>query len=147
MRNVNYPNQGHQIVAGWDNESLLKDWTAYFGTDGERFAPPYDRNGYSDGVKRRLNNGRIKMVGRIVIALTHPAITDGQIAALQNTFTVDGVSGPVTIAMHYPGAVGRLTVARYNAYINIDTDQLKTLQRENNAYVGFVTEYVVEEVL
>jgi hypothetical protein len=147
MRIPRYVNQGHKIVAGWDNEPTLRDWTAYSGADGQPFAPPYDRNGYTAGVIRRLNTGGIKRSGFPIARLTLPAITDGQIAYLASQFTVDGVTGNVTIAIHLPGAQGKNDVSNFNAVFNLDTDQLTTLTRRNDAYEDFVCEYVIVEVL
>lgn len=147
MRNLRFPNQGHKIVAGWDNVPTLQDWTAYVGTDGERFAPPYDRNGYTAGVIRRMNTGSIKYAGYSIARLTLPAVTDGQIETLQDTFTGDGVTGNVTIAIHLPGSVGKSDVANFNAVFNLDVNQLTSLERREDAYKNFVLEFVIVEVL
>lgn len=142
-----YQNQGHKVVAGWDNAATLRDWTSYTGTDGQRFAPPYDRDGYTAGVIRRMNTGGIKRSGFPIARLTLPVITDGQIAALQSQLTADGVTGNVTIAVHVPGSVGKSDVSTFNAVFNLDTDQLRTLTRSENSYEKFVLEFVIVEEL
>lgn len=147
MRWPIFQNQGHMIVKGWGNPLTLKDWTAYAGEDGQVFAPPYDRDGYTAGIIRRLNSGGIARAGFPIVRLTHPAITDGQIAWLQNTLLDGGVSGNVTVAIHLPGAMGKTDVSNFNAVFNLDTDQLTTLRRRQNAYEGFQTEFVIVEVL
>jgi hypothetical protein len=140
-----YQNQGHMIAAGWN--ATLRDWTAYIGADGQRFAPPYDRDGYTAGVIRRMNTGGILRAGFPVMRLTLPAVTDGQIAYLGTQFTSNGVSGNVTIAIHLPGAMGKADVSNFNAVFNLDTDQLTTLTRRNDAYEKFILEFVIVEVL
>lgn len=147
MRYPTFPNQGHMIVAGWDSAPLLRNWVAYYGTDGQQFAPPYDRDGYTAGIVRRMNTGGIKRVGFPIVRLTLPVATDGQIAYLGNQFTADGVSGNVTIAVHVPGAVGKTDVSNFNAVFNLDTDQIGSLTRRANAYERFVLEFVIVEPL
>lgn len=142
-----YQNQGHMWVAGWDNASLLKNFVAYLGADGQPFAPPFDRDGYTAGVIRRMGTGGILRAGLPVVRLTLPAVTDGQIATLQNDFTADGASGNVTIAVHVPGSMGKADVSNFNAVFNLDTDQLTTLTRKANTYEGFVLEFVLVEPL
>lgn len=145
IRMPKFQNQGHQIAAGWN--AVLRDWTAYLGDDGQQFAPPYDRKGYTEGVARRLNTGGVKHSGMPIARLILPAVTDGQIAFLASEFTDDGVSGNVTIAIHLPGAMGKMDVSSFNAVFNLDTDQLTSLERKNNAYTDFVLEFVIVEVL
>lgn len=147
MNILRFPNQGHMIAANWDAEALLKDWTAYTGDDGQRFAPPFDRNGYTAGVVRRLLSARIKYAGFPIARLTLPVITDGQIAFLQDTFTEDGVAGNVTIAIHMPGSTGKEDTANFNAVFNLDVNQLTSLQRRADGYEDFVCEFVIVEVL
>lgn len=142
-----YPNQGHRIAADWDTESLLRDWTAYSGNDGQRFAPPFDRNGYTAGVVRRLLSARIKYAGLPIARLTLPVVTDGQIAFLQDEFTEDGVAGNVTIAVHTPGSIGKEDTATFNAVFNLDVNQLASLTRRADGYEDFVLEFVIVEVL
>jgi hypothetical protein len=147
MRIPRYVNQGHKIISGWDNVPTLQDWTLYVGTDGERFAPPYDRDGYTAGVVRRLNTGSIRMSGFPIARLTLPYVTDGQIAYLQNEFTDDDVTGNVTIAIHLPGAVGKDAVSNFNAVFNLDVNQLGSLTRRGDGYEDFSLEFVIVEVL
>lgn len=142
-----FPNQGHKIVADWDNVPTLRDWTAHTGEDGQRFAPPFDRDGYTAGVVRRLMSARIKYAGLPIARLTLPVITDGQIAFLQSAFTEDGVAGNVTIAIHLPGAVGKQTVSNFNAVFNLDVNQLTSLTRRADGYEDFVLEFVIVDVL
>lgn len=147
MRFPPYQNQGHMVVSGWDNVPTLKNWTAYIGTDGERFLPPYDRDGYTSGVTRRMNTGGILRSGFPIAKLTFPAITDGQIDYLITTLGGGSVSSNVTVAIHAVPSVGVNDVSNFNAVMNIDTDQITTLQRKEDAYVGFVVEFVLVEAL
>lgn len=135
------------IAPGWNAAALLKNWTAYLGDDGQRFTPPYDRNGYTEGIARRLNTGGVKHSGFPIARLTLPFVTDGQISFLASEFTDDGVSGNVTIAIHLPGAMGKNDVSNFNAVFNLDTDQLTTLTRRANGYKGFSLEFVIVEAL
>lgn len=142
-----YRNQGHQIVAGWDNQSLLKDWTAYVGTDGERFLPPNDRNGYTDGVTRRLPTGGTRQSGLPIDRLSFPWISDGQIKYLYTTMLSNSESGNVTAAIHTPLSVGAQDVRVYNAVMNLNLDQLENLTRKRNGYEQFEIELVLVEPL
>jgi hypothetical protein len=80
-----YPNQGQKIVAGWDGVSTLKNITAYVGSDGIRFLPVEDREGYTSGAERNMNTGGVLMSGLPVARWTSPWISDGQIYYLKNT--------------------------------------------------------------
>lgn len=142
-----YQNQGHMIVSGWDNVPTLKNWTAYFGTDGERFLPPYDRDGYTGGVIRRMLTAGILRAGWPVARLTFPAITDGQIDYLIGTMGTGNISANVTVAIHAIPSVGVNDVSNFNAVMNIDTDQTAVLARKENAYLKFVVDFVLVEVL
>lgn len=147
MTNFTFPNQGQQIVAGWDNAATLKNWTAYVGTDGLRFAPPNDRNGYTDGVARRMNTGGVLMSGFPVVRLTFPWISDGQIKYLHATLLSNSESGNVTASVHTPLSVGAQDVSNYNAVMNLNLDQIATLTRKRNGYTDFVVELVLVEAL
>lgn len=138
-----YQNQGQQIVLGWDNESLLKNWTAYVGNDGLAFLPPNDRSGFSDGVERRLNTGGVFMSGFNISRQTFPWVSDGQIAYLETIFNNQNV----TVSVHRPGAIGKEDTTQYNAVFNMDLNQLQSLTRRRNGYVDFVIELVLVEVL
>lgn len=142
-----YPNQGQKIVAGWDNAATLKDWTAYVGTDGLRFMPPNDRNGYTDGIARRLNTGGTLQSGFPVVRLTFPWISDGQIKYLFSTLLSGSESGNVTAATHTPLSVGSQDVSNCNAVMNLNLDQIASLARKRNGYTDFAVELVIVEVL
>lgn len=141
-----YPSQGQKIASGWD-APIVFDWTALSGTDGERFLPPNDRNGYSDGVPRRLNTGGVRMSGLPVVRLTFPWVSDGQIDYLYTTLLSGSESGNVTAAVHTPLSVGKTDTSTYNAVMNLNLDQLQNLQRKRNGYTDFVIELVLVEPL
>jgi hypothetical protein len=143
MTGFRYQNQGQQITLGWDNESLLKNWTAYIGNDGRAFLPPNDRTGFSDGVERRLNTGGVFMAGFNISRQTFPWISDGQIAYLESTFSNQNV----TVSVHRPGATGKEDTTQYNAVFNMDLNQLQTLTRRGQGYVDFVVELILVEAL
>lgn len=137
------PSQGQQIVLGWDNENLLKDWVAYRGTDNEPFQPPSDRNGFSDGVERRLATGRVMMAGFPISRQTFPWITYAQIDYLMNTFNGQNV----TVAVHTPYSINKTDTVIYNAVCNVDMLQTATLNKIRNGYENFVVELVLVEPL
>jgi hypothetical protein len=142
-----YQNQGQRVAAGWDNAAQLKDWTAYLGVDGERFAPPNDRNGYTGGVTRRMNTGGTLQSGFPVVRLTFPWMSDGQIDYLHGTLNGGSESGLVTVAVHTPLSVGKYDVSTYNAVMNLNFEQITSLTRRRNGYTDFVFELVLVEVL
>lgn len=139
-----FRNQGQKIAAGWDAPAL-SDWTSLIGTDGVRFAPPSDRNGYTDGVTRRLNTGGIRMSGLPIVRLAFPWISDGQLDYLYNTLLSGAESGNVTAAVHIPPAVGINDTTTYNAVMNLNLDQLQTLTRRGAGYEDVVIELVLVE--
>jgi hypothetical protein len=142
-----YVNQGHRIAPGWNNASLLKNWTAYQGTDGVNFLPPSDRNGYTDGVERRLPTGGIWMAGFPISRLTFPWVSDGQIKYLYTTMLSNAESGNVTVSIHTPLSVGATDTSNYNAAMNLRLDQLRNLTRKSNGYELFEVELVLVEAL
>jgi hypothetical protein len=147
-----YRNQGQKVVAGWDNEATLRDWTSYMGTDGERFPPPNDRRGdigagYTDGVTRRLNSGGTRQSGFPIVRLAFPWLSDGQIKYLYTTMLGGSDSGNVTAAVHTPLSVGAQDVSHFNAVMNLNLNQIPSLTRKRNGYEGFVVELVIVEVL
>ena len=115
-----YRNQGQQIASSWDNTSMLRDWTSLFGTDGERFPPPNDRNGYTDGVDRRMNTGGVLMVGFPIDRLTFPWLSDGQIKYLYTTLNGGSESSNVTAKVHTSLSVGATDVSTFNAVMNLN---------------------------
>jgi hypothetical protein len=144
---LHYQSQGQQIAPGWDNTAGLRDWVALFGTDSERFPPPNDRNGYTDGVERPLNTGAIFMAGIPVDRLTFPWLSDGQIRYLHDTINGGSESGNVTVKIHTPLSVGRLDVYTYNAVMNLNLGQTANLTRRRNGFKLFVVSFVLVEPL
>lgn len=142
-----YPSQGQMIVSGWDNAATLRNVTAYTGTDGLRFLPVEDRNGYTGGVERDLNTGGVLMSGFPIVRWTSPWISDGQIRYLWQTILSGSQSGNVTIAAHTPLSVGKAQTFHFNAVLNLRLNQLQSLTRRRNGYVEFVWELVIVEVL
>lgn len=138
-----YPSQGQQIVLGWDNTATLKDWTAYVGTDGLRFAPPSDRNGYTDGVDRRLPTGAVLMAGIPIVKLTFPWLSFGQIDYLETTFNGQNV----TAAVHRPNSLTKTATYTYNAVCNLDMNQFVSLTKKGRGYELVVVELVLVEPL
>lgn len=143
-----YPNQGQQIVAGWNNEATLKNITAYVGSDGKRFLPIDDRKSYSEGIERNMNTGGILMSGFPVVRWVSPWISDGQLYYLKHTLLAGEITGNVTIATHIPGdSVGASSVSHFNAVFNLRLNQLQSLARKGSGHVDFVWELVIVEVL
>jgi hypothetical protein len=142
-----YPNQGQMIASNWDNVAGLRNITAYFGTDGLRFLPVQDRNGYTGGVERTMNTGGVLHAGFPVVRWTSPWISDGQIRYLWDTLLSDTQSGNVTIATHTPLSVGASSSFNFNAVLNLRLNQLQTLTRKGDGYRDFVWELVIVEVL
>lgn len=143
-------NQGQAFVPGWNNQATLKDITAYRGTDGNNFLPVNDRNnggGYSTGVSRRLGTGGTLESGYPVVRFVSPAITDGQIDYLVNTAGGGVESFNVTVRYHRYDSVGKADTFVANAILNLNLGQLPGLARQQNAYVNFVWEFVLVEVL
>lgn len=134
-------NQGQQIALGWSMQSLLKDITALIGTDGHNFMPVDDRGLYSSGAIRQLSTAGILYSGLPTVGFYHPTITDGQIATLKT------YRGNVTIRHHIEDSVGKLSVQTSNALYNMDLNQLQTLKRQQNQYVGFISNFVIVEVI
>lgn len=134
-------NQGQQIALGWNMQSLLKDITALIGTDGHNFMPVDDRGLYSSGVIRNMPTAGIQYVGLPTVGFFHPTITDGQIATLKT------YRGNVTIKHHIEDSVGKLTVQTSNAVYNMDLNQLLNLKRQQNQYIGFISNFVIVEVI
>lgn len=138
-----YPNQGQQIALGWDQQPYLKNWTSYVGTDGERFLPPNDRNGYTDGIVRRLPTGVVFMTGLPIVKLTFPWMSSGQIDYLETTFNGQNV----TVAVHRPTSITQFNTYVYNAVLNIDINQAVNLTRNRSGYNNFSVELVLVEPL
>ena len=138
-----FPNQGQMIVLGWDNVATLKNWTAYVGSDGERFLPPNDRNGYSDGVERLLPTGRVLMSGLPIFRLTFPWLSYGQLDYLKTTFNGQNV----TATAHKPTSLTTHTTVTFNGVCNVLLNQAASLTRKRNGYEGFVVELVLVEPL
>lgn len=142
-----YKSQGQQIAAGWNNTANLRDWVALFGTDGEKFPPPNDRSGYTDGVDRPLNTGAIFMAGIPVSRLTFPWLSNGQLKYLHDTINGGAESGNVTVKIHTPLSVGQTDVSTYNAVMNLNLAQTATLNRMGTGYALFVVTLVLVEPL
>lgn len=140
-------NQGQAVVAGWNNQATLKNITAYRGNDNNNFLPVDDRNGYSPGVAVRLPTGGVYDDGFPVIRFISPAITDGQIDYLVNTLLSGQQSGNVTVRYHRYDSVGKADTFDANAVLNLNIEQLQQLERRQDAYVGFVWEFVIVEPL
>lgn len=139
-----FRNQGQKIAAGWD-APVLFDWTSLIGTDGVRFAPPSDRNGYTDGVTRRLNTGGTRQSGLPIVRLAFPWVSDGQIEYMVQTLLGGTESGNVTTAVHIPPAVGVNDTSVYNAVMNLNLEQLRNLTRRGAGYEDFEVELVLVE--
>ena len=137
-----FQNQGQAIALGW-NVSPLKNWTAYLGTDGEPFLPPNDRNGFSEGVERRMGTGVVLTAGFPISRQTFPWMSYGQIDFLQSTFSGQNV----TVSVHVPYSLNKEDTVIYNAVCNIDLNQTQSLQRTRNGYEGVVVEFVLVEPL
>lgn len=144
---LHYQNQGTAIAPNLNNTAGLRDWTSIIAPDGERFAPPNDRNGYSDGVDRRMNTGGVLMAGIPVDRFVFPWISDSQIKYLYTTINGGAESGNVTVKIHTSLSVGRLDTFSYNAVMNLNLNQTNTLTRERNGYKLFVVELVLVEPL
>ncbi len=140
-----FQNQGQEIASGWNNTGNLRNWTSLFGTDGERFPPPNDRNGYTDGVERPLSTGAIFMAGIPVDRLTFPWLSDGQIRYLHDTINGGAESGNVTVKVHTSLSVGRLDVFTFNAVMNLNLGQTATLTRRRSGYDDFIVSLVLVE--
>lgn len=138
-----YPNQGQMIALGWDNEANLKNWTAYFGSDGLRFLPPNDRNGFTDGVDRPIPTGRILMAGLPIARLTFPWVSYGQVDYLESTFNGEDV----TVAIHKPTSLTTFTTVHYNAVCNVNLNQNRTLTRKSNGYEAWEVSFTLVEPL
>lgn len=138
-----YQNQGQAIVLGWNHVSTLKNWTAYIAGDGNRFLPPFDRDGYTDGVERRLPTGRVLMAGLPIARQKFPWVSDGQIDYLYDTFNGQNV----TVSIHKPTSTTKYDVVNYNAVANVLLNQAATLTRKRNGYEGFELELVLVEPL
>lgn len=136
-------NQGHAIVAGWNNQNLLKNITAYLGSDGANFLPVDDRNGYTPGVTQRLTNGGTTLQAKPIIRFTSPVITDGQIDFLYTTLLSGSESNKVTVRYHKYDSVGKADTFDANAWLNLNLEQLPGLQRVKNGYENFVWENVI----
>lgn len=133
-------NAGQQIALGW-NAPTLMNFTALVGTDGKPFLPVEDRGGYLAGVIRPLPTGGIYYAGMPAIQLTHPWVSDGQIATLKT------YRGNCTLKHHIEDSVGKQSVQTSNVIFNLDTNQLAGLQRRHDGYEGFVSTFVIVEVL
>lgn len=133
-----YVNQGQAIVANWNNASNLKNITAYQGTDGLNFLPVFDRGGFTTGVTRNLTDGSTRMSGYPIVRLTSPWISDGQIDYLYSALLSGSESGMVTVKCHQPTSQGLGDTANYNAFLNLNLNQLATLTRKGKGYTGFV---------
>ena len=147
-----YRSQGHKVVAGWNNAATLKEWPSYSGTDSERFLPPNDRKGdigagYTPGVTRRLPTGGTLQSGMPVVRLVFPWISDGQLKYLYNTMLAVSASGNVTAAVHTPLSVGAQDVSIFNAVINLNLEQIPSLNRRGKGYESLAIELVLVEVL
>lgn len=140
-------NQGHAIVAGWNNQATLKDITAYQGTDGKNFLPVNDRNGYTPGVTRQLTTGGTRASGMPVVRFTSPWISDGQLDYLTNTLLSGSPSGNVTVRYHRYDSVGRTDTFVANGILNLNLEQLPNLQRRQNGYLAFEWQIVITETL
>lgn len=138
-----YPPQGHKIVLGWDNVPTLQEWTAYADASGRRFYPPYDRDGYSDGVPQRVGTGAVLQSGFPIVRLTFPWVSYAQVDYLVDTFRGQNV----TAAIHKPTSHTRDDVYDYNAVLNIDLNQVAALVRKQDGYEKFVVELVLVEPL
>lgn len=139
-------NQGQAFVPGWNNQSLLKNVTAYIGTDGNPFLPVDDRD-YTPGRTLRLTNGGTTDEGFPIVRFVSPVITDGQIDYLVNTLGSGQSSFKVTVRYHRYDSVGNADTFVANAWLNLNLDQLKQLTRKQYTYNNFVWEYVIVQTL
>ena len=140
-------NNGQAIVAGGDNQALLKDITAYVGADGLNFLPINDRLGYTPGVTKRLGTGGTVESGLPVVRFTSPWVSYGQIDTLLNTINAGQESNNVTVRHHISNSLNRTDTQDSNGILNLNLDQLTSLQKEENGYRGFVWEIVIVEFL
>lgn len=134
-------NQGQEIALGWSNQANLKNFTALVGTDGINFLPVNDRGGYTVGVIHNLPTGGIYYSGLPSVEITHPWISDGQIETLKT------YRGNCTLKHHIEDSTGKTDVQTSNVIFNMDLNQLKGLRRRKNGYDGFVSRFVIVEVL
>lgn len=138
-----YRNQGHKIAVGWDNVAGLTNWTAITAPDGNPFLPPFDRDGFTDGVPRNTNSTLVKMVGIPKTLLKFPWISYSQLNYLINTFDKQSV----TVAVHKPNSVNAEDVYVYNATVDVDLNQTVSLSSKQGGYENFiVTLWLVEEL-
>lgn len=136
-------NAGQAVAAGWNNQSTLKEITAYTGTDGNPFLPVNDRNGYTPGVTVRLGTGGTYEEGYPIVRFTSPTITDGQIDYLFSTLLSGAESGNVTVRYHRYDSVGKVDTFDANAVLNLNLEQLTQLRRRQNTYEQFQWEFVI----
>jgi hypothetical protein len=134
-------NNGQSIALAWDNTAGLKDFTALVGTDGLNFLPVNDRGRYMPGVIQPLTTGGQYYTGLPVVEIVHPWISDGQIETLMT------YQGNCTLRHHISQSVGKLDTQISNVVFNLDLTQLAGLQRIENGYQGFISRFVVVEVL
>lgn len=134
-------NQGQAISLGWSNQSNLKEITALLGTDGINFLPVKDRGFYTAGVVRALPTGGIFYSGLPTVEFLHPWISDGQIETLMT------YRGNCTLRHHITESVGKNDTQDSNVIFNLDLNQLSGLERKRNGYEGFVSKFVIVEVL
>lgn len=134
-------NQGQELALNWNNTAQLKNFTSLIGTDGVNFLPVNDRGHYSAGVIRQLPTGGIFYSGLPVVQMQHPWLSDGQLETLLTYL------GNCTLKHHIPQSVGRLDIQTSNVVFNPDLNQLASLQRKRNGYVGFLSTFVIVEVL
>lgn len=143
-------NQGQAFVPGWNNQSLLKNVTAYIGTDGNPFMPVNDRDnggGYIPGVTRRLPTGGVYISGFPILNFISPVITDGQIDYLVNTAGSGQESFNTTVRYHRYDSVGNFDTFDANAILNLNLLQLPGLTRRRNTRERYQWEFVIVETL
>lgn len=134
-------NQGQMLALAWNNTAGLTNITSLVGTDGKKFLPVKDRGFYLPGVIRSLPTGGILYSGLPVVDFVHSWISDGQIERLMT------YRGNVTIRHHISESVGRLDIQTSNAIYNMDLNQLAQLTRRQDGYEGFVSRFVIVEVI
>lgn len=139
-------NQGQAFVMGWNNQSTLKNITAYVGTDGNPFLPIDDRN-YLLGRIVRATRGSTGEEGFPSVYFAFSEITDGQLDYLRNTLWAGAASAKTTVRYHRFDSVGKLDTFVANCYSNLNLDQLPGLERIKNGYAGYRLQHVIVQTL
>lgn len=137
-----FQNNGQQLAAGWNNTGGLANITAITGTDSAYFQPVDDRGRYSQGVLRQLPNGGTYYSGFPIVQFAHAWISDGQIETMKTTY-----AGNCTLKHHITESVGSSDLQTSNVINATDWNQVSSLERLANGYKGFISTWVVVEIL